>query len=142
MRLSQHYIGPKMTLCHSTFCRKSFLASQKSSFTFLPHFGGCNLKTSFSNPVDSFNKWKKFFCQDRKLFSADIQNMTEFHFWANVMLRQPHVWASPAQKSQGLRVGYSKNFSGATFVVFWGTHLVDRYLSYLSVKQIWRKSAV
>ena len=37
---------------------------------------------------------------------------------------------------------YSKNFSRATFFVFWGTHLVDRYLSYLPVKQIWRKSAV
>ena len=31
----------------------------------------------------------------------------------------------PAQKSQGLRVVYSKNFSRATFFVFWGTHLVD-----------------
>ena len=61
------------------------------------------------------------------------------------MLRQSHVWtsrASPAQKSQGLRVVYSKNFSRATFFVFWGTHLVHIYLSYLPVKQIWRKSAV
>ena len=49
---------------------------------------------------------------------------------------------SPAQKSQGLRVVYSKNFSKATFFVFWRTHLVDRYLSYLPLKQIWRKSAV
>ena len=72
--------------------------------------------------------------------------MTECHFWTNVMLRlQPHIWASrasPAQKSQGLRVVCSKNFSRATFFVFWGTHLVDRYLSYLPVKQICRKSAV
>ena len=50
--------------------------------------------------------------------------------------------ASPAQKSQGLRGVYSKNFSRATFFVFWGTHLVDRFLSYLPMKQIWRKSAV
>ena len=37
------------------------------------------------------------------------------------MLRQPHVWASrasPAQKLQGFRVAYSKNFSRATFFVF------------------------
>ena len=63
----------------------------------------------------------------------------------NVMSRQPHVRApraSPAQKSQGWRVDYYKNFSRATFFVFWGTHLVNRYLSYLLVKQIWRKSAV
>ena len=66
--------------------------------------------------------------------------MTEFHFWAIVMLRQPRVWvsrASPAEKSQGLRVVYSKNFSMATFFVFWGIHLVDRFLSYLPVKQVW-----
>ena len=61
------------------------------------------------------------------------------------MLRQPHVRASsasPAQKLQGLRVVYSKNVSRDTFFVFWGTHLVDRFLSYLPVKQIWRKNAV
>ena len=54
--------------------------------------------------------------------------MTEFHFWANVMLRQPHVRvsrASPSQKSEGLRLVYSKNFSRPTFFVFWGTHLVN-----------------
>ena len=50
--------------------------------------------------------------------------------------------ASPAQKLLGLRVVYSKKFSRATFFIFWGTHLVGRFLSYLPVKQIWRKSAV
>ena len=61
-------------------------------------------------------------------FLQKFGKLTEFHFWANVMLRQLHVGASrasPAQKSQGLRVIYSKNFSRATFFVFWGTHLVD-----------------
>ena len=51
-----------------------------------------------------------FFCRKLK--------MTEFHFWINVMLRQPHVRASrasPAQKSKGLRMVYSKNFSKAPF---------------------------
>ena len=49
--------------------------------------------------------------------------MLECHFWANVMLRQSHVQvsrASPAQKSQGLRVVCSKNFSRATFFCFLG----------------------
>ena len=50
--------------------------------------------------------------------------------------------ASPAQKSRGLRVFYSKNFSRATFFVFWVTQLVDMFLSYLTMEQIWRKSAV
>ena len=37
---------------------------------------------------------------------------------------------------------YSKSFSRDEFFVFWGTRLVGRFLSYLPVKQIWRKSAV
>jgi hypothetical protein len=48
--------------------------------------------------------------------------MAECHFWANVMLKQSHVLASrasPAQESQFLRVVCSKNFSRATFFVFW-----------------------
>ena len=48
--------------------------------------------------------------------------MPECHFWADVTLRQcccvQASRASPAQKSQGLRVDYSKNFSRATFFVF------------------------
>ena len=44
--------------------------------------------------------------------------------------------ASPAQKLQGSRVNCSKNFSRATFFVFWVTYVVDSYLSYLPVKQI------
>ena len=46
-------------------------------------------------------------------------------FWTNVMLKQPRVRASrasPTQKLQGLRLIYSKNFSRATFFVFWGSH--------------------
>ena len=61
------------------------------------------------------------------------------------MLRQPRFRASrasPAQKLRGLRVVYSKNFSRATFFVFWVSQLVDMFLNNLLVKQIWRKSAV
>ena len=56
-------------------------------------------KSRVAKAVDLFNKGEKIFRQARKL--------TEFYFWANVMLRQPHVWASsasPTQKLQGLRV--------------------------------------
>ena len=58
------------------------------------------------------------------------------------MLKQSHVWASrasSAQKLQGLRVVNSKHFSRATFFVFWGTHLVDRFLSYLPVNKFGEK---
>ena len=85
------------------------------------------------------------FYQAWKLFSAEIWKMLECHFWANVMLRQSRLQASrasPAQKSQGLKVVCSKNFSRATFFVFLSTLMVDIYLSYLPVKQIWWKSAV
>ena len=65
--------------------------------------------------------------------------MAKCHFWGNVMLRQSRLWASrasPAQKSKSLRVVLSKNFSRATFFVFWVTWLVDAYLSYLPLKKI------
>ena len=45
------------------------------------------------------------------------------------MLSQSHVRASrasPAQKSQGLRVVLPKNFSRATFFVFWVTQLEQK----------------
>ena len=64
------------------------------------------------------------FYQAWTLFSSEIWKMLECHFWANVMLRQSCLWASratPAQKSQSLRVVCSKNFSRATFFVFWVT---------------------
>ena len=86
-----------------------------------------------------------FFFQAWKLFSTEIWKMLECHFWANVMLRQSRPWAaraSPAQKPQGLRVVCSKNFSRATFFCFLGHFVADSFLSYLPVKQIWRKSAV
>ena len=58
-----------------------------------------------------------------KPFSAESCNMTECHFWTNLMLRQPHVRVSrvsPAQELQGLRVLYSKNFSRTNFFLFSG----------------------
>ena len=82
--------------------------------------------------------------QDRKCFFCRNLKNVRISF-CNVILRQPRVQASGsslAQKWQGLRLVYSKNFSRATFFVFWVTQLVDRYLSYLPLKQIWRKSAV
>ena len=78
-------------------------------------------------------------------FSAEIWKMLEFHFWVDVMLRQSRLRASrasPAQKLQDLRVVPSKNFSRATFFVFWVTYLVDIYLNKIPMKQIWWKSAV
>ena len=56
---------------------------------------------------------QELYRQAGKLFSSEI--------WANVMLRQSRIQvsrASPALKSQGLRVVASKNFSSATFFVF------------------------
>ena len=35
---------------------------------------------------------------------------------------------------------YPKNFSRATFFVYWGTHLVDVFLNNIPMKQIWRNA--
>ena len=136
-----------MTFWHfSNFCRKKFPGLIKGiSCTYwmnievLPHVF-CKLQSPklYKHVLEPF-------CQAWKLFSSEIWKMSECHFWSNVMLRQSRIRASrasPAQKSRGLRVIYSKNFSRAILFAFWGTHLVDKFLSYLPVKQIWRKSAV
>ena len=105
----------------------------------LPH-DFCKLQ-----PLKLYRIVQEPFFQAWKLFSAEIWKMLECHFWANVMLRQSRLWASrasPAQKLQDLRVVYSKNFSRATFFVFWVTYLVDIYLNKIPMKQIWWKSAV
>ena len=63
--------------------------------------------------------------------------MTEIHFWANVMLRQPRVRASrasPAQKWPVLRVVlFQKLFKGYIFC-FLG-HSVGRYIFELFARE-------
>ena len=71
--------------------------------------------------------------------------MEECHFWANVILRQSRLWASrvsPAQKSQGLRVVSSKNFSRCEQVQEERLELVSKELHHFGViadlfRQIW-----
>ena len=64
-------------------------------------------------PPELYRNVQELFCEVKKLFFAEVWKMPECHFWADVMLRQPHVRASrasPAQKWPGLRVVYSKTF--------------------------------
>ena len=58
--------------------------------------------------------------------------MQEISFVKPFLLKSSKVWGW----------FYSKNFSRATFFVFWGTHLVAVFLNNMLMKQIWRKSAV
>ena len=89
MRLSQHYIGPKMTFRHfPNFCRKKFPGLKKEIFCtywmnveVLPH-DFCKLQ-----PPKLDKNVQEPFWQAGKLFSAEIWKMAECHFWANVMLR-------------------------------------------------------
>ena len=87
-------------------------------------------------PPKLYKNVQELFCQVVKLFSAEIWKMTERHFLVDLMLRQPHVRASPAQKLRGLRVVLFQNFSRATFFFAWVSHLVDISLCYFPVKQI------
>ena len=64
--------------------------------------------------------------------------MTKCHFWANVILRQPHVWgsrASPAQKSKDLIL---ETFQGEHFLF----DLVDRFLSYYGTNLKKKRSVI
>ena len=120
--------SPKMTFQHfSNFCRKKFPGLIKGiscpywmNVEVLPH-DFCKLQ-----PLKLYKIVQEPFCQAWKLFSAEIWKMLECHFWSDVMFRASR--ASLAQKSQGLRVVCSKNFSRATFFVFWSTPMVDIYI--------------
>ena len=101
-RLSQHYIGPKMTFWHfSNFCRKKFPGLIKGiscpywmNVEVLPH-DFCKLQ-----PLKLYKIVQEPFCQAWKLFSAEIWKMLECHFWADVMLRQSRFRASRASPAQ------------------------------------------
>ena len=136
-----------MTFCHfSNFCKNKFPGLTKEIFcTYWMNLDVLPHDISKLQPPNLSKNFQEYFWQARKLFSAEIWNKTECHFWANVMLRQPRFRASRAsiaQKMRGLRAVYSKNFSRATFFVFWVSQLVNMFLNNLPVKQIWRKSAV
>ena len=87
-RLSQHYIGPKMTFQHfSNFCRKKFPGLIKGiscpywmNVEVLPH-DFCKLQ-----PLKLYKIVQEPFCQAWKLFSAEIWKMLECHFWADAQL--------------------------------------------------------
>ena len=125
-RLSQHYIGPKMTHWNfSNFCRKKIPGLIKDIFCtywmkveVLPH-DFCNLWP----PKLYKNVQEPFFPSLETFFCWNLKNV-RMSIWANVMLRQSRLRASrasPVQKSRSLRVVHSKNFSRATFYVFWVT---------------------
>ena len=122
-----------------------FRLDKKALAHFFTILGVVICKNYVARPLHSFNKCRKSLLSSLETFFCRNLKNVRMSFWVNVMLRQSRLRASrasPAQKWQGLRVVCSKNFSRATFFVFWSTQMVDIYLSYLSVKQIWWKSAV
>ena len=77
-----------------------------------------------TTPQTCLTMCRSFFVKPENFFMQKHKKWLTVIFWANVMQRQSCVWASrssSAQKSQGWRVVYSKNFSRATFFIFWVT---------------------
>ena len=112
---------------------------KKTPAHFYPTLGVVICKNHVVRPLHSFNKCRKFLLSSLETFFCRNLENVGMSFWADVMLRRSHVWASrasPAQKPQGLRVVCFKKFSMATFFLFWVTQLVDSFLSYLPVKRI------
>ena len=101
--------------------KKVFWLDKKAPGHFYTTLGVVICKYHVKRPLYSFNKCRKFILSSLETFFCRNLKMSECHFWANVMLRQPRIWASrasPAQRSQVVRVVYYKNFSRATFFVF------------------------
>ena len=62
--------------------------------------------------------------------------------WCQNSLVSGHLWPLLLKSLGVWRWSNSKNFSRATFYFLWATPMVDMSLSYLPVKQIWRKRTV
>ena len=71
--------------CHfSNFCKKSFLAWQKSSCTFLDNFGSFNLQKSCSKTFRFIQRVQEIsFVKPGNFFCRNLKN-AKWHFWANV----------------------------------------------------------
>ena len=60
LRLSQHYIGPKMTFSFFKFLQKKVSQlDKKGRALFCIVLGGYNLQKSLAQPLDSFSKCRK-----------------------------------------------------------------------------------
>ena len=131
--------------------KKVSLLDKKAPAHFCIIWGVVIWKNQVAKPLDLFSKSRKIISYAKKpVHTAKNFFLQKFEKCQDVILGQRNVEtacvrasrASPGRKWPGLRVVCSKNFSRATFFVFWSTQMVDIYLSYLLVKQIWWKNAV
>ena len=87
-RLSQHYMGPKMTFRHfSNFCRKKFLGlTKKAPVHFYTIFGVVIFKNHMARPLHSFNKCRKFILSSLEtFFCRNLKSVVmSFLGWCNV----------------------------------------------------------
>ena len=98
---------------------KIFRLDKKAPAHFYTIFGVVICKNHLARPLLSFNKCRKSLSSSVEIFFCRNLKNVGMSFWANVTLRQSCLRASrasPAQKSRGLRVVLSKNFSRATFL--------------------------
>ena len=128
-RLSQHYIGPAMKFCYiSNFCRKKIFCTYWMNLEVLSHdFFKLQSQKVYKNVGELFVKLGNLFFDQCDVETASRPGLYDFFCW----------------KVTGFEGGlFEKTFQGQHFFVFWGTHLVDIFLSYFPMKQIWRKSTV
>ena len=83
-----------------------------------------------AKPLESFKECRIFFCQARKHFFG---KMIFPHFQFDSMSRQPHIQRLFSSKS----TRFDKRRVLA--ISLWRTQMDNVYLSYLTVKQIWKK---
>ena len=73
-------------------------------------------KNYVGRPLHSFNKCRKFLLSSLETFFCRNLKMSECHFWTDVMLRQPRIWASRACPVAGFEGGlFQKLFKGYIF---------------------------
>ena len=128
------------TFEHEMPCLSITSAQRLNSFLF-QIFAEKNLPSSTKTILHflyTFDGWAKILWKNLWIHSISagkkIRKMTEFCFWANVLLR------GLFKSGQGRGCFIPKTLQGLHFFTFWSIQLVHIFLSYFPVKQIWRKN--
>ena len=97
-----------------------------------------------AKPLDSFNKFKKILLSSQEtFFCRNLENDRISLGRCNAeTVSRPGIYGLSCSKVAGFEGGLFQNFSRATFFVFWGSHLVDRVLSYLQITNLEKKCSV
>ena len=113
---------------------------KKTPALFCIVLGVVTFKSHVAKPIDSFNKCRKIIFLCRETFFCRILKNARMSFLGQCNVETasyPGLQGLSCSKVAGFEGVLIIKFSRATFLVFMSTQMMDIYLSYLPMKQIW-----